>query len=307
MYLHQNNVAFKYVIDKTVGYKNIHGSIIEKDYYVFMLLKLIANDCYDTVMFKGGTSLSKAYGIIERFSEDIDLCLIPNKINSKGARKKLTESITNNINALGLNLSSSKRIERHGNYNDIRGTYKSVVGYGAINTYIKVETSHRIPEGEPVIINIDSYVGEYMRNNDLATEASYYGLDEFRIKTVSLFRTFADKLFAVADYYLKGKCSGYSRHLYDLYMIINKVNTVTLVNETRKILPQVRLARQASKNCLSAQDNVSSLKTVLYDALMSDFYKQDYISVTSSLIFNYVDYEYCKCVILNFLQTRAVY
>jgi predicted nucleotidyltransferase component of viral defense system len=49
---------------------------IEKDWWVVQTLWLIFEmDCADSLVFKGGTSLSKAWGLIERFSEDIDLAL----------------------------------------------------------------------------------------------------------------------------------------------------------------------------------------------------------------------------------------
>ena len=49
---------------------------LEKDYWVTAILRAIAGDCREQVLFKGGTSLSKGWGIIERFSEDIDLLLL---------------------------------------------------------------------------------------------------------------------------------------------------------------------------------------------------------------------------------------
>lgn len=52
-----------------------HPVILEKDFWVSWLLNLLFADprCKDDLIFKGGTSLSKAYGLIERFSEDIDI------------------------------------------------------------------------------------------------------------------------------------------------------------------------------------------------------------------------------------------
>ena len=52
-------------------------AIIEKDFWVcYMLDYLFRRYAWkDNLAFKGGTSLSKAYGLIERFSEDIDLIL----------------------------------------------------------------------------------------------------------------------------------------------------------------------------------------------------------------------------------------
>ena len=53
---------------------NISPAIIEKDYYVTMFLEVLAKRV-PNLLFKGGTSLSKCYKIINRFSEDIDLTL----------------------------------------------------------------------------------------------------------------------------------------------------------------------------------------------------------------------------------------
>ena len=53
--------------------------IIEKDWWVTMTLKaLFETSCHEFLSFKGGTSLSKGWHLIERFSEDIDLSLFCN-------------------------------------------------------------------------------------------------------------------------------------------------------------------------------------------------------------------------------------
>lgn len=46
--------------------------VVEKDYYVTLILKLLAEQL-DLCVFKGGTSLSKGFRVINRFSEDIDI------------------------------------------------------------------------------------------------------------------------------------------------------------------------------------------------------------------------------------------
>ncbi len=62
---------------RTAEKKNLHPMIVEKDYWVCFMLNHLFHDCKykDAWVFKGGTSLSKAYHVIERFSEDIDLIL----------------------------------------------------------------------------------------------------------------------------------------------------------------------------------------------------------------------------------------
>ena len=62
---------------RTASAMQVHEAIVEKDFWVCVVLDLLftASPWCDKLVFKGGTSLSKAYGVIERFSEDIDLVI----------------------------------------------------------------------------------------------------------------------------------------------------------------------------------------------------------------------------------------
>ncbi len=64
----------------------IAAHIVEKDFWVCWLLRLIFTDTLlgDHLVFKGGTSLSKVFGVIHRFSEDIDLAVDPDWLGFKG-------------------------------------------------------------------------------------------------------------------------------------------------------------------------------------------------------------------------------
>src|SRR5262249_25236289 len=57
--------------------RGLREAIIEKDYFVTEALRLIEQAAGTKVIFKGGTSLSKGWGLIQRFSEDIDIFLDP--------------------------------------------------------------------------------------------------------------------------------------------------------------------------------------------------------------------------------------
>lgn len=61
--------------------------IVEKDYWVCFTLQCLfsAAELKDNLIFKGGTSLSKGFGIIDRFSEDIDLTILPNWLGFAGS------------------------------------------------------------------------------------------------------------------------------------------------------------------------------------------------------------------------------
>lgn len=87
----------------------VHEAIIEKDFWACLILRILFSSerWGDKVVFKGGTSLSKVYGAIERFSEDIDLILdwrelgyskddpwLPGSKNKKDQFVKATTPIT---------------------------------------------------------------------------------------------------------------------------------------------------------------------------------------------------------------------
>ena len=70
--LHDDRDLFRQIVLLTAEAMGIDSGIIEKDYYVTMFLKSLAAK-QPQILFKGGTSLSKCYKLIKRFSEDIDL------------------------------------------------------------------------------------------------------------------------------------------------------------------------------------------------------------------------------------------
>ena len=77
MRLHENANDFRDFITFASAELDIADVLIEKDYWVTFSLKNLVNSKYaKSVVFKGGTSLSKAHKIIQRFSEDIDLAVI---------------------------------------------------------------------------------------------------------------------------------------------------------------------------------------------------------------------------------------
>lgn len=67
---------------------------IEKDLWIVELLRSIGRPMDDGfLIFKGGTSLSKAYGIIERFSEDVDVLLVPAEGLGEARRDRLLKGV----------------------------------------------------------------------------------------------------------------------------------------------------------------------------------------------------------------------
>ena len=76
MNLHESQGILLELIQATATDRSIPAIYVEKDYWVTQVLKRLNESEYgEAVVFKGGTSLSKAHRLIERFSEDIDLAL----------------------------------------------------------------------------------------------------------------------------------------------------------------------------------------------------------------------------------------
>ena len=72
MNLHHDKDAFEELLIGAANELAIPTNIIEKDYYVTIVLKSLSEKLKDMV-FKGGTSLTKCYQLLDRFSEDIDI------------------------------------------------------------------------------------------------------------------------------------------------------------------------------------------------------------------------------------------
>lgn len=101
MYLHkENRELFRDAILLASQKLEVSEDIVEKDYYVTLILKKLSTIEYP-IVFKGGTSLSKAFHVIDRFSEDIDITFTEHL--GEARRKKLKYDILKPIaDELGL-------------------------------------------------------------------------------------------------------------------------------------------------------------------------------------------------------------
>lgn len=87
MNLYHDRAAFEELIIGAANELRIPTIIIEKDYYVTIALKSLSEKL-DDMVFKGGTSLTKCYQLLDRFSEDIDLSYTAESGTPGEARKR---------------------------------------------------------------------------------------------------------------------------------------------------------------------------------------------------------------------------
>ena len=96
----------------------IKPAIIEKDFWVTWVLNILYSDTVlaKQLMFKGGTTLSKVYGLIERFSEDIDLILdwqcLSAQIPEEHLSKTKDQKMSRQLNKLALQYIESSLLKR---------------------------------------------------------------------------------------------------------------------------------------------------------------------------------------------------
>lgn len=87
MYLHEDRGAFKDIIEQVADEIGRTPIVVEKDYYVTLILKQLSEKL-DNCVFKGGTSLSKGFHAIDRFQKILILLLmsILEKVEEKSSK-----------------------------------------------------------------------------------------------------------------------------------------------------------------------------------------------------------------------------
>lgn len=255
--------------------------MIEKDTIQSMFLFELSK--YDfPFVFKGGTSLSKAYGLINRFSEDIDLSL--SKVPTDSEKKKSKKIILEVADKLGMTLYNSEDIKSRYDYNKYIFKYESLF----VNTKMEIiiETSY-YQESYPICKHkINSFIGLFCEENNINLPISFDSIN-FEMDVQTLDRTFIDKVFAVCDYRLQNMWERDSRHLYDIAKIIPHIN---FNDKIKELINNVRADRMKSKNNPSAQPQYI-INELLSDIIDNKFFESDYNRLTSKLLYEELSYD----------------
>ena len=284
-YLHENKEEFQNAVNLASERFHILPEVAEKDYYVTMILRRLAEKL-DYVVFKGGTSLSKCHRVIKRFSEDIDIT-IDTKL-TQGQMKNLKATIKAIAEELTLAIPNLEETRSRRSYNKYEFVYKSVVNEpdDAVPTEVFLETSFAEVSFPTVVLPVHSYIGDMMLE-EAPEELINFCLDPFEMKVQGIDRTLVDKVFAICDYYMQDKVKNHSRHIYDIYKLLR---IVPQTEEFRKLVREVRDVRAQNRICPSAQpgENIPKLLNYLVD---NDVYKDDYETITSRLLEEQISYE----------------
>lgn len=253
-------------------------SFIEKDWYACQALKAISsieNENF-TIIFSGGTSLSKAHDLIQRFSEDLDFRCRYNSTMSgnqqKKARSKLREQIVDSVQQLdGLEINT-EQMQVASNYIKFPLLYKSLFDqHQALRPHLEIEFSFTQPQLEPSTESITSFVNSFSGEEG-----------EANIPCLSPTEIAADKLSALCWRVIKRDRNSEAddptlvRHIHDLCalneIISGDIEQFYSLFKASHDIDQGSTARQTGMQALEAVGNmIEELKS---DSLYQKEYEQ---------------------------------
>jgi len=255
--------------------------MIEKDTIQSLFLMDLSKSPLPFV-FKGGTSLSKAYALIDRFSEDIDLSM--NRKPTESEKKASRNTILEIAYSLGLRLMNPESIQSRHSYNKYIFEYDSL--FSEIPSEIIIETSFYQTVYPVENHTVYSFVGRFCEQRGIELPIPFSAAT-VEMQVQSKERTFIDKVFAVCDYRIQDMQDRDSRHLYDIAKLFPEVR---ITDELKALIDTVREDRMLSKNNPSAQPRYD-IPEMLKEIIRSRFYESDYNEITKKLLYEEFSYE----------------
>lgn len=230
----------KSIFTNVANLTGLPEAAIEKDWWVSFILRFVFSGKYSRdLIFKGGTSLSKGWNLIERFSEDIDISIdrkvfdikeVPSKSQIKRLRKLscafIVESFfpmirdgLHDINIPDIDVSLQEFEDNDKDPITIEIHYNSIVeSKEYLKPRVLIEIGARSLMEPFEIREIASIVDKTYPDKSFASET-------FKIKTVMPQRTFLEKAFLLHEEFQKQpeqiKTERLTRHLYDLEKLMD--------------------------------------------------------------------------------------
>lgn len=250
MNLHEHQKEFRQLITLTAAYKNLPESAIERDYYIVLMLKNLEKSDYRmNCVFKGGTSLSKCYlGTIERFSEDIDLSLLP-RDNETITDNKI-EKILKRIEIIMSAGATLKPIPSERN----KRNKSAYVYFGNESNRIKLEIGSTVRPEPYTLKRIKSYIHEFLENRNLYNEIKKYELCEVSLYALDIKRTFIDKILAIKRHAICGTLDSKVRHIYDVTRLYQLSEIQDFLKDKSQLKRIVKLTKETDSFYLTKRN-----------------------------------------------------
>lgn len=237
MTLHASDIkTFSDAIRAASEYLKINSVFVEKDYWITLVLnKLSKTKFASETVFKGGTSLSKGFGLINRFSEDVDIAIINAEDKSgnvvkniiRTVEKEITQELTE-VNLEGVTSKGSRFRKSVFEYESIDKQYKNNRLIVEINSF-----ANPFPYQQ---CSIKSFIYDFLKETNNSKYIEEYSLQPFTINVLKKDQTLLEKLISLIRFSFEENAvqsiSTKIRHFYDLYYLMNDSECNNFIKST---------------------------------------------------------------------------
>jgi predicted nucleotidyltransferase component of viral defense system len=233
MKLHHDIKLYSDTLRAASQHLDIKLEFVEKDYWITLVLSRLAKSKYvDESVFKGGTSLSKGYNLIERFSEDVDLAIVNNggksgneiKTIIRNIEKEITEELTE-IPTEGITSKGSRFRKSVFEY--------STIEKGNANNKLIVEINSFANPFPFQKLTIKSMVYDFLTQTGIERYIDQNNLQPFEVNVLNKEQTLLEKLVSLIRFSFDAEptvsISGKIRHFYDLHFLMTQPECVKFV------------------------------------------------------------------------------
>ncbi|MFA6925052.1 MAG: nucleotidyl transferase AbiEii/AbiGii toxin family protein [Bacteroidales bacterium] len=299
MKLHKDAKLFVDTIRAASQKLNIIPIYIEKDYWITLVLSELAKSKYvENVVFKGGTSLSKGYGLINRFSEDVDIAIINESARTGNEIKTIIRTVEKEI--------TKELVEKHIEGVSSKGSRfrKSVFEYQSIDARNKsnkliVEINSFSNPYPFRKLSIESFIAKFLKQTGNSDYIEKYSLHSFQINVLDKKQTLIEKLVSLIrfsfDVNAIQSIASKVRHFYDLYYLLSDAECAKFV-ATKEFTKQFNNIYNHDRKTFDIPKDWSN-KSINESPLISDFdsvwnkIKDTYSKELSALAFTEIPLE----------------
>lgn len=228
---------FEQAINATAAETGLNQQFVEKDYWVTTILRIVVAELPGKTIFKGGTSLSKGWGLIERFSEDIDLFVDPAKFDPRLGKN----GVTRVLKALRDKVAVHPGLTLLEGGNTIRGfsredTFQYETCYDqlpGVPATVRLEPGIQSGKQPTQTIALNSVVAAFLVSRGQVGVAD--DLQPFDMELLHFRRTFVEKLFTIHGKIERFKADGTAvgrdaRHYADIHALAGEDDVVAMLN-----------------------------------------------------------------------------
>lgn len=231
---------------------HVNAAIVEKDYWVTQTLRALAETFPEDFVFKGGTSLSKAFGLLNRFSEDIDLLLLPRERGRSALDRLMKDMGEKAAEAIGSGSPVYENQDK-GVKRKVLLSYPRKRPVAWLGPTIDLEIGIRGGPHPWEVRSAGTLIGDALLSQGIQAD-EYDDLASFRVTVLHPGRTCVEKLALVneqanacetnEDYEFPGR---HGRHFYDIYMLLGDASVQEFLQDRRQFQEVVADCEQVSR------------------------------------------------------------